>query len=526
MFWHNGKFPYHEMIKRLMRSDHELLKDHYFFGICMWTGKPVLVPRKMINEHVWTTGGSASGKTATILAPLLEQFAARRNMSIVYIDLKGDQAAFCNLFDAAYRVKVPFKYFSPVVGEESFLYNPLRQKVHQRMTIAQRAEWFSQAGGIDYGNVYGSSFFQGENELVLCNYLAHYRDPVLEDFGELYRLFNDPHAYTGHAEDYRNASQLRSLFGRLACLSSLNATPRNLDKPLAHSAAMEMSDLLREPGIYYFKLPASIGRNASRFAARSVAQNLFASAGLRDPGENLPVCLVLDEFQELVGPSIDVFLEQCRSRGITVILAHQSIQQLERNGVNLLPVVQSCTSTHIVVEASDAESIEYVQKRSGQAYFGLTSWSQEAPANETEAYYGSDFFAPWRAATSDGLGTPLVSVQEELRYRADENLIRRVSADALAAFIVLKKNSGLVNYDGVMFPVRCFYHIDEALFKIREIEPWPKWNRPETVIVQDVNPFAPGAKDGLPEPVQIVPPPVSANGPLLDRLRNRPKKQN
>ncbi len=434
--------------------------------------------------------------------------------------------SFWNCFNAAHYLGLPFKYFSLVPGEESFVYNPLRQEVHQRFTAMQRAELFTQSAGTDYGEVYGGAYFQAKAEMALCNYLTNYTDPPLEDFIELFKLFNDKYSYAniGHVDDWTDASHFRALFARLASVSSLNGTPRNLNKPDAHANAMECFELLRTPAIYYFKLPASAGRNAGRFVARSVLQNLFASAGFRSSAEQVPVVAVLDEFQELVGPSIDVFLEQCRSRGISCVLAHQSIHQLERNNVNLLPVIQACTSTHIVVEASDAKSVEYVQQRSGKAYFALMSWAQEAPSADSEANCGVDTFRPSNATTADGQGIPLVNVREEVAWRLDENSIYRVSADPTAAFVVVKKNGGFSNLDGFLVPIRSFFHVPKDVFDRRGKELWPQWDRPKTVLVKMSSPFARKAANGASpetEPIKIVAPPPRSNTPSHGRLHPR-----
>lgn len=525
MFWHKNSLSYDNWVERLLRSDSKLLRDHFLLGVAAWTGEPILLALKLLQEHLWVTGGSGSGKSALILAPLVAQIIRRRDTSLVFVDQKGDLPSFWSAFDCAYQAGLPFKYFSMVPGDESYLYPALRQEVHRRFTPMQRAELLSQSAGLDLGEVYGANYFQGKSELLLCNYLTHYADPPLEDFQELFRLFNDKFSYAniGHVEDWADASHLRSVFARLASVSSLNGSPKSVAKPDAHAQAMDTFELLRQPTVYYFKLPASAGRSTGRFIARSFQQNLFAAAGLRGEGESTPVVVVCDEFQELIGPSIDVLLEQSRSRGISYILAHQSIHQLERNGANLLPVVQACTSTHIVVEASDADSVEYVQKRSGKAYFALTSWSQEAPSAPTDAYFGNDFFRPWRATTADPFATPLVNVREEIGYRLDENAVRRVSADPTAAFVAVKKNSGFSNFGGFLVPVRCFFHIPQELFEKRGEEPWPTWDRPETVIVRVTDPFASAGppQNGHPEPIQIVPPPAGATASLLARLRQR-----
>ena len=524
MSWHKKAFDYDGWIARLKRSGNAKLKKHFFLGASFWTGEPILLADDLLDEHLWVTGGSGSGKSALILAPLVSQVIDRGDRSLIFIDQKNDPASFWNCFDSAFRAGMQFKYFSVVPGDESFIYNPLRQEIHQRLTPVQQAEIFAQAAGIDHGEVYGASFFQAMNEMTLCNYLTHYKG--IEEYLELFRLFNDPHSYSniGHPDDWANSSQMRALLARVAAISSLNATPKNLNKPGAHASAIEMFELFRKPTVYYFKLPSSMGRSACRFIARSALQNLFVSAGFRSPSESVPVLLICDEFQELVGPSIDVFLEQCRSRGITCVLAHQSIHQLERNGVNLLPVVQACTSTHIVVEATDAESVEYAQQRSGQAYFALTSWAQVAPSDDMDDWSSLGFFQPWKAATSDGVSTPLLNVREEIGYRLDQNTIRKASADKTMAFIAIKKNSGFSNFDGFMIPIRAYFHIDRNLFATRSKEPWPTWDRPETVIVNMASPFeiAPATgKKPIPQSIQIVPPPQSADAALEERLRKK-----
>jgi hypothetical protein len=534
MSWHNRAFDYDGWMARLKQSSNKKLRKHFFLGTSVWTGEPILFADEILDEHIWVTGGSGSGKSALILAPLVSQVIDRGDRSVVFIDQKNDPASFWNCFDSAYRAGMQFKYFTVVPGEESFVYNPLRQEIHQRVTPVQQAEMYTQAAGTDFGEVYGASFFQAMNEMTLCNYLTHYKG--VEDYLELFRLFNDRHSYAniGNPDDWNNASQMRALLSRIAAISSLNATPKNLNKASAHASAIEMFELFRRPTVYYFKLPASMGRSACRFIARSALQTLFVSAGFRSEAESVPVLLVCDEFQELVGPSIDVFLEQCRSRGITCVLAHQSIHQLERNGANLLPVVQACTSTHIVVEATDAESVEYVQQRSGQAYFALTSWSQVAPTGETNDWFGSDMFRVWKAATSDGVSTPLVNVREEIGYRLDQNTIRKMSADKTMAFVAIKKNSGFSNFDGFMIPIRAFFHIDRKLFSTRSKEPWPTWDRPETVIVKMASPFEAAPASGNkaitqnPQTIQIVPPPKGFNEALRERLGlkgNDPKKR-
>lgn len=520
------KFTFNDWVDRLWRSQNGILKDHLFLGTSIWTGEPILLPDSLLKEHLWYTGGSGSGKSALLLAPLVAQIIARKNRSLVFIDQKGDLASFWNCFTLAHEYGLPFKYLSTVPGNESYIFNPFRQSFLSRITEAQVSELFIQSAGMDFGEGHGPSFFMGKAELVYSTYRSQFSQPPLDNFVTFYKLFNDKSSYAaiGHLDDWEDASHLRSLFARLASISPLNATPSTCShKPEAHRSAMDVSELLRTPTVYYLNLPASMGRNGSRFVARSFSQDLFLAAGVRTAEENVDVTIINDEFQESVGPSVGLLLEQGRSRGLNFVLAHQSIEQLDRNSVELVPTVQSCTSTHIVAEATDEKSVKYIQMRSGEAIYGLTSWSQSAPCDETPKGVVASLLAPWRAVSADGISPATMNVREELRPRIDTNLVTQISADPTAAFVAIKKNKELANFDGFMFPMRAYFHIAQDLFQTRNKVPWPTWDRPETIIVELSTPL--DSRAGQTESphstpdIKIVPPPSNVDSSLQDRLK-------
>ncbi len=90
MHWHCDSLRYDNWIDGLSKSRNKLLRDHFFLGIASWTGEPIFLAKDIFNEHVWVTGGSGSGKSALILAPLISQIMERRDTSILWIDQKGD----------------------------------------------------------------------------------------------------------------------------------------------------------------------------------------------------------------------------------------------------------------------------------------------------------------------------------------------------------------------------------------------------------------------------------------------------
>ena len=73
MFWHRSSASYDTWIERLIRAKNKILRDHVFLGVSTWTGEPILLAKDLLKEHIWVTGGSGSGKSALILAPLAFQ---------------------------------------------------------------------------------------------------------------------------------------------------------------------------------------------------------------------------------------------------------------------------------------------------------------------------------------------------------------------------------------------------------------------------------------------------------------------
>lgn len=161
--------------------------------------------------------------------------------------------------------------------------------------------------------------------------------------------------------------------------------------------------------------------------------------------------------------------------------------------------------------------------------YGLTSWSQPAPCDEAPKRIVESLLAPWRAVSADGISPATMNVREEIRPRIDANLVTQISADPTAAFVAIKKNKDLANFDGFMFPMRAYFHITQDLFQKRNKDAWPTWDRPETVIVELSNPLDPGTPQAESPPsspdIKIVPPPPNVDSSLQDRLKGHKRNE-
>src|SRR5207253_10977182 len=69
-----------------------------------------------------------------------------------------------------------------------------------------------------------------------------------------------------------------------------------------------------------------------------------------------PTYLLLDEFQNFVGPDIESALPEVRQLGLRLILSHQSLSQLERGDYDLTAMIFQAQSRMIFgVQGEDAD---------------------------------------------------------------------------------------------------------------------------------------------------------------------------
>jgi ABC-type molybdate transport system ATPase subunit len=71
----------------------------------------VLLHKNLLHEHMHVLGGSGSGKTSCVLAPLVTQLIRAGDSAVVIIDLKGEMAFFESVRLECERSKRTFKYF-------------------------------------------------------------------------------------------------------------------------------------------------------------------------------------------------------------------------------------------------------------------------------------------------------------------------------------------------------------------------------------------------------------------------------
>ncbi len=210
--------------------------------------------------------------------------------------------------------------------------------------------------------------------------------------GEVLRILDSSR---NRLRPYFDSAILRRMFG---------ATENRLD----------VQRFMREGKIVIFNL-APQNRLSTQLAntiGGLVINEILATARSLPRGVRYPTYLLLDEFQNFVGPDLESALPEVRQLGIRLILSHQGFAQLKRGDYDLRPTIYQCQSRMIFgVQGEDADelahelaSIKYdprkikdelysqKQRVSGNRIVTLGSWSDsQANAQQWKQDYGREW---------------------------------------------------------------------------------------------------------------------------------------
>jgi hypothetical protein len=196
----------------------------------------------------------------------------------------------------------------------------------------------------------------------------------------------------------------------------------------------------------------------------------------------MKVVCIADEAQLLATQGLPLILNQCRSFGIGLVLAHQSLDQLKNNGdQDLTQIVLSSTAVKQIFRSSDLLSRDYLMKTGGEALYHKLGWQQPLPVRNGEPV--EDMIDPGAAPPELFGGHPLVNVQEEKGPRLEPNTIMEASADLALSLVNFTGDEGPVQHKSFWTTVISGFHIDEFTYRERMNTPWPPASDDEGTIV-------------------------------------------
>ena len=188
----------------LHTCDNGKFRHDIFWGVNTADNGPVIVPSKVLREHVHFLGDSGSGKTSLGISPLLAQLMQFGDASVIVIDLKADDQTLFEVMREAARINsglpdnapvdsaewsYPFRYFTPVEGRASHGFNPFSQRAFRKQSALQKTDLLTAALGLQYGTDYGRKYFGDSNFSLLQAALQ--RSHRVPSFAGLKHLLKD-----------------------------------------------------------------------------------------------------------------------------------------------------------------------------------------------------------------------------------------------------------------------------------------------------------------------------------------------
>src|SRR5262249_39374375 len=146
-------------VEMLRTSAEALHREQLLFGYHAKCHYAVMVPKGVLPEHIYLSGGSGMGKTSRHLQPLVLQLICGSSAPILVVDLKGDDAFFHAVREAALRSGRTFRFYTNRLGRSSHAFNPMTELRASGLPLTQSGETFRSALNLEYGAEYGASHF-------------------------------------------------------------------------------------------------------------------------------------------------------------------------------------------------------------------------------------------------------------------------------------------------------------------------------------------------------------------------------
>ena len=411
-----------------MKSDEIVLGYRFADDETGRAGQPVSVNRELLKDgHMHVRGRTRSGKTSLSIVPLLMQLlkpytlydeegrVVEENVrdAVFVFDMGGDLPLFHTLRNECRDPSSPrtFRFLSLDDREDWDYFDPFQVVPAGENHIIRLSNLFVQAFHLDYGLIYGGSYYTSRNLAALdriATQLVREYQQETASFG-----LEEIAAYLSQHRE-KDEDQIRMTFQFLLHYAQLQRAPAGLDKNIDMATALEKGEVV------YFLTPTLGEATTARQIAGLGLYTLINAAMLR--GRNgLPqrhAWVVVDEFQELASRSFAALLAQSSKFAVSLIMSNQTTTQLETRDINLAEIVADNT----IIK-------QYFTCISDDDINGLQTLSKEE--------------SHWLSRTSHSLdGKSSLGEQEFLLPKLRKETIQDVSAAHRQSFLVIDDGTG------------------------------------------------------------------------------------
>lgn len=444
----------------LRSSPDRIERRSILHGHVVADGSPVLIPREVHQEHCHALGDSGSGKTALFLCPLIEQLVGFGDCSVVVLDLKGDSLELLGSLQAAGEAvgrrsgrPLLLKFFSNQRNRTTFAFNPMTQPFWQDFDLLTQTDILCAASGLTYGTDYGSGWYSSANAAVFFHTLKTF--PQVRTFAELADCIGTVLTVAKkrelHPEVRRAGVHVHEVVKRFAACEALNVSDSTGHPAAAIEQAIDLTQLFREPQLLHCHLPATLTPSQAPEIARLFTYMLLAAATQTE--RRCPVFLVIDEFQRMVANNLEYMLQLARSMGVGVILANQSMQDLRKGNVDLIPAIEANCRLRQWFSVSSDDDQQRLIRGSGLTVETLTSVSH--------------------SVNSDGKSTKGYTQSEHIAPRLTINDILLANDHPFRSILRVSRGAGYTQFGGMPVIIESQFHISPEEYERRKRLPWP-----------------------------------------------------
>lgn len=305
---------------------------------------PIVLREEQRYRHMQVVGNTGSGKSYSLLAPMLFQDAASPSLATVTINPKADLYLLKVLATGARRAQgqIPTALLS-FHRKESLAYDPLLFGDADSLT-----KKILNSSDINHPH------YRAFQESWLMNFFRIMRtEPEINGtlmLKEIYRYLKRPKDLLADLRDRcKNPDNLAHLHDladtKPESLSGLSAHVGCLvlDESLTHifdnpkGRTLNVREVIGKGGNIYLDLDAASKGPQARALGRMIVMELQLLAGARQAGKEKSTVGVqgyLDEFGSFAYNGFIDLLDKCRSSRIGFLLAHQSLGNLQRDNLS------------------------------------------------------------------------------------------------------------------------------------------------------------------------------------------------
>lgn len=407
-----------------------------YLGESLRRGKPVYLTNDQRQMHCEVVGSTGTGKTESVLLPMLAHDLAHGKGAIV-IDGKGD-LELLNRIQYILRAKgreQDFFFFSLARPDKSNTYNPLYRgnPTELKDKLINSMAWSEE-------------FYRRMAEraaLTLFNAIQSRKRKKIARFRDLHAYLTDVTALS-KLNDETTDPVLKEDIGKMVdqfkdnqkflsgLMADLYLTSRSEFSELLDTLRPEI-DLLRvykKNQVCYFALDLQKYADTSRRLGRMVIQDIRAVSShiqAKIPEyERHFFPVFIDDASSFLELNFIEFLSKCRASGFAVTILHQSLGDLVFRGMsNFQQQVMENTNVKIILRQDDPWSVEKFTKIGGTRKTMISTYQTE------DKIIGKGF---------TGTG----SVREGQTFRIEPDLIRALKRGEAA--LIWKSPSLLTDY--------------------------------------------------------------------------------